>query len=301
MVGFIFNTRRAIFADWRVRRALGFVFDFEWTNANIFYGAYKRTKSYFERTELAARGLPGGAELALLERFRGRVPDRVFEEAYALPSFNGSGDIREGLHRAFALLGEAGFEVRDFKLVEKASGRPLRFEIMINESSFERAILPYLRNLRRLGVEARLRLVDPSQYIKRLQTFDFDVIYDGWGQSLSPGNEQRDFWSSAAANKEDSSNYAGIKDAAIDELIELVISAPDRESLVARTRALDRVLLAQHFIIPGWHLDYNRIAYWDKFGLPPGSAFAGIPPTSWWVDAGKAERLKGRIRSLGTR
>ncbi len=299
LVGFIFNTRRPMFKDWRLRRALAYAFDFEWTNRNIFYGAYKRTLSYFERTELAARDLPAGEERKILEAYRGKIPDRVFTERYALPVYDGSGDIRAGLRQAFELLAQTGWEVRDFELVEKKTGQPLRFEILINETSFERPILPYIRNLKRLGIEARLRLVDDSQYVKRVQKFDYDVIYSGWGQSLSPGNEQRDNWTSAAADKEDSSNYAGVKNAVVDELVERLIGAPDRECLIAHARALDRVLLAEHYVVPGWHLPHSRTAFWDKFGLPPGSAFGGIPVTSWWHDPAKAARLKGRIRSLG--
>ncbi len=299
MQGFIFNTRRSVFKDWRVRRALGFVFDFEWTNRNIFFGQYVRTKSYFANSEMAATGLPQGEELRVLEQFRGRIPDRVFTEPYELPVFDGEGDIREGLGRAFALLAEAGWTVREFKLVNEKSGAQLRFEILTGSPQFERIILPYVRNLRRLGIDARVRIIDASQLVKRVQKFDFDVILSGWGASESPGNEQRDYWGSAAADAEASTNYTGIKDKAIDELVELLINACDRESLVARTRALDRVLLHHHLVVPNWHISSQRILWWDKFGLPAPSR-RGTSFLYWWHDAAKAERIKGRVRSLQT-
>ncbi len=297
MQAFIFNTRRPQFRDWRLRRALAHVFDFEWTNRNIFFGQYVRTKSFFANSEMAATGLPEGEERKVLEPLRGRIPDTVFKEPYDVPRFDGEGNIRDGMREGLALLKAAGWEIRDFKLVHAQSGEPLRFELMTSSPQFERIFLPYIRNLKRIGIDARMRLVDPSQYVKRIQKFDFDIIMAGWGQSESPGNEQRDYWGSAAAATDASTNYSGIADKALDELIELVIAAPDRDSLVARTKALDRVLLHQHFVVPAWHINTDRILWWDKFGAPPPTR-RGTSVITWWFDPARAERLKGRIRSL---
>jgi microcin C transport system substrate-binding protein len=296
MQALVFNTRRSLFGDRRVRRALALVFDFEWTNKNIFYGQYVRTLSYFANSELAATGLPAGEELKILERFKGRIPDAVFKEPYALPVFAGDGNIREGLRQALALLKEAGWDFKDGRLVETKSGRAMRFEALLQSQADERYILPYAQNLRRLGIAMDVRLIDPTQYQKRVEKFDFDVINGGWGQSESPGNEQRTMWSSAAADTEGGENHIGIKDKAIDELVDLVIAAPDRAALVARTKALDRVLLHHHFVVPAWYLDKDRILHWDKFGLPPPHR-RGTSYRYWWFDAAKAARLKGRIRS----
>ena len=294
MQAFAFNTRRPLFADWRVRRALALVFDFEWTNKNIFYGQYVRTKSYFANSELASEGLPQGEELKILERFKGRVPDSVFKEPYTLPVYAGDGNIREGLRQALALLKEAGWEFKDGRL---AKGRDaLRFEIVLQSEADERFTLPYAQNMRRLGAAVNVRRVDPTQYQKRVESFDFDLIVANWGQSESPGNEQRSMWGSAAADLDGSDNYIGVKDKAVDELIDLIIGAPDREALVARTRALDRVLLHRHFVVPAWHTSVDRILYWDKFGVPPPHK-RGTSTRYWWFDPAKAARLKGKIRS----
>lgn len=294
MQAMVFNTRRPNFADWRVRRALAFVFDFEWSNKNLFYGQYVRTKSYWANSELGASGLPQGDELKVLEPFKGRVPDSVFKEPYTVPEFSGDGNIREGLRQALALLKEAGWEFKDGRLMKGATA--MRMEAMIDSQTFERVFLPYAQNLKRLGITMDVRLVDATQYQKRIDKFDFDVIMGSWGQSESPGNEQRGMWGSKAADLEGSQNYIGIKDKAIDELIELVIAAPDREQLVARTRALDRVLLHHHFVVPCWHINVDRILYWDKFGLPEPHK-RGTSTRYWWFDPAKAARLKGKIRS----
>jgi microcin C transport system substrate-binding protein len=292
---FVMNTRRPLFKDWRVRRALALMFDFEWTNKNLFYGSYKRTLSFFANSEMAATGLPEGDELKILERYKGRVPDSVFKEPYTLPVYAGDGNIREGARQALALLKPAGWDFKGSDLVN-AKGEPFRFEILTGSPTFERVYLPYIQNLKRIGITAELRLIDPTQYQKREQTFDFDMITDGFGQSESPGNEQRSFWSSRAADTEGSQNTIGIKDPVIDELIDLIINAPDREQLVARCRALDRVLLHHHFVVPSWHLAVDRMVYWDKFGVSQPHR-RGTSWVNWWYDAGKAGRLKGRIRS----
>ncbi|NJO56194.1 MAG: ABC transporter substrate-binding protein, partial [Rhodospirillales bacterium] len=250
---FVFNTRRPVFADRRVRRALDYAFDFEWTNRVLFFDQYSRAHSYFNNSELAAHGEPTPAERAILEPYRGRVPEEVFGPAYQPPVTDGSGWPRDNLQRAFDLLEEAGWVVRDMRLVDAVTGQQMAFEILIVTPTLERIILPYVRNLKRLGIDARLRLVDESQYINRLRSFDFDMAMLGWGQSDSPGNEQRNFWSSSAATSEGSRNYAGVSDPVVDDIIEDLITAVDRDSLVAHTRALDRVLTWNFYVIPAWY------------------------------------------------
>lgn len=291
MQAFVMNARRVVFEDRLVRRALAFAFDFEWTNTHMFFGQYTRTESYFSNSELAATGLPGPDELAILEAYRGQVPEEVFTQAYWAPATDGSGWPRENLARAFALLEQAGWVVRDMRMVNAETGRPMSFEILLVSPAFERIALPLVRNLRRLGIEARVRLVDAAQYQNRIRSFDFDVVVASWGQSDSPGNEQRDFWSSTAAETEGSRNLAGIADPAVDALVNLVIAAPDRESLIARTRALDRVLLWGHYVIPNWHIRFDRILHWDKFSRPDVIPKQGTSIDYWWFDEEKARAL----------
>lgn len=295
MQAFFLNTRRDVFKDPRVREALGRAFDFEWTNKNLFFGQYTRSESFFANSELASSGLPEGQELEILERFRGKVPDEVFTTAYAPPSTDASGWPRANLKEAFALLAEAGWVVRDQILVNAKTGEQMRFEILLVQKSIERIVLPFARNLQRLGIDARVRLVDSSQYINRLRKFDFDVIVFGIGQSESPGNEQRSYWSSVAADSPSARNVAGIKDPVVDELIDMVIMAPDRESLVARTRALDRVLLNGHYVIPNWHAATDRVLYWDKYSRPSVVPDRGTSTNYWWLDEAKAARLEQRL------
>ena len=283
MQGFAMNTRRPVFRDPRVRQALGYAFDFEWSNRTLFFGQYKRTASYFENSELAAEGLPSREEQAILAPFRETLPEEVFTQPYAPPRTDGSGWPRDNLRRAFALLAQAGWVVRDLRLVNEKTGEPFSFEILLVGSGFERIVLPYIRNLRRLGIEARVRVVDSSQYVNRLREFDFDMIVAVWPQSLSPGNEQRDFWGSAAAKTSGSRNYPGVASPAVDALIEAIIGAPDRESLVARTRALDRVLLWSHLVVPNWHSPVDRIVFWDKFGYPTPPPMQGTSTDWWWM------------------
>ncbi len=300
MQAFVMNTRRSLFTDPRVRRALAYAFDFEWTNAHLFHDQYTRTESYFSNSELAARGLPEGEELEILERYRGRIPDEVFTTIYQAPSTDGSGWPRENLKKAFDLLESAGWLVKDMELVNEQTGERFRFEILLVSQAFERIVLPFVRNLKRLGIDARVRLVDSSQYINRLRSFDFDMIIFSWGQSDSPGNEQRNYWSSEAADSAAARNFAGIKDPVVDELIELVITAPDRESLVARTRALDRVLLHGHYVIPNWHIRVDRILYWNKFSRPAVTPKNGTSTDYWWFDEVKAARLADARRATGS-
>ncbi|MDR9490049.1 MAG: extracellular solute-binding protein [Spiribacter sp.] len=293
MQGFFFNTRREIFADPQVREALSFAFDFEWTNENLFYGAYQRTRSYFENSELAATGKPSEAELAVLEPYREQLPDRVFEQAYRPPSTQ-NGSLRDNLRQAFALLREAGWEVTDGVLTHVESGRPMDFEILLVSPSFERVVLPFKRNLERLGAKISVRTVDPTQYQNRMDSFDFDMTVHVAPQSLSPGNEQRDFWSCDAAAMGGSRNVAGVCDPVVEALIEAVIDAPNRKVLVARTRALDRVLQWGFYAIPNWYIDRFRVAYWDRFGRPAKNPPYGLALDTWWVDPEKAARVDNR-------
>lgn len=296
MQAFVFNTRRPMFKDARVRQALSYAFDFEYANRTLFNGQYTRTKSYFENSDLAARGLPQGEELKILERFRGRVPEEVFTKEFTVPTYKDERDFRNGLRMAFRLLKEAGWAIKDTKLVDAKTGKPMRFEIITFQQEFERIYLPFVQNLKRLGVEAHVRLVDPSQYEERLRKFDFDVTTLTFGQSLSPGNEQRNYWSSAAADREGSYNYIGVKDKVVDELVELIIAAPDREALVARSKALDRVLLWHHYVIPQWYVPYDRLVYWDKFGTPGKPTINGESVYTWWVDAKKEAALGSALK-----
>jgi microcin C transport system substrate-binding protein len=282
MQAFIFNTRRDKFADPRVRQALGYAFDFEWSNKNLFYDQYARTKSYFSNSELAATELPSEAELALLEPYRDQLPPEVFTEVYEPPVTDGSGNIRSNLHAAKQLLDEAGWTVQNGVLTGP-EGQPMEIEILLVQPEFERVVQPLARNLERLGAKVSVRIVDASQYQNRLDQFDFDLIVSGFGQSLSPGNEQRDFWSSEAADIEGSRNLIGIKSPVIDALIDDIIFAEDRASLIAATRALDRVLLWNHYVIPNWHSRVYRVAYWDKFARPDVQPLYGLGFNTWWV------------------
>ena len=302
MQAFIYNMRNPLFADWRVRRALAYAFDFEWTNRNLFFGQYRRTRSFFDNSELASRpGRPRGAVLAVLQdlkrRYPGAVPDKVFTTPYSLPVYKDS-NIRPGLREAFRLLKEAGWVVRDFRLVNARTGLPFRFTVLLRSPAFERVVLPVRRNLKRLGIDMRIRLVDFSQYVNRVRKFDFDVVVLGWGQSLSPGNEQRGFWTTAAAKRPASNNWSGLQNRAVDDLVEQLIAAPDRKQLVLRTRALDRLLLSLHLGIPNWHTPFERIVFWDKFGYPDKPTISGTDIMTWWFDPAKASRLRGRIASL---
>lgn len=286
MQGFIFNLRRDVFKDPKVRSAIDFAFDFDWSNKQFAYGGYKRTDSYFENSELAALdGLPAGRVLEILEPFRGKIPDSVFTERYTPPKTDGSGNNRENLRKAMQLLDEAGYKLGEDKIrVHETTGLRLEFEIIDSNPLFERWVLPYIRNLERLGIKATFRVLDPAQYQNRMNEFDYDMTIMSIGQSDSPGNEQRDFWSSEKADISGSRNYMGIKDPVIDELIEMIIQAPDRAELVALCRALDRVLLAGHYVVPQWHIDYWRVAYWAKLGRPDqlSNLTPGVIDT-WWV------------------
>ncbi|UTW13677.1 extracellular solute-binding protein [Marinobacterium rhizophilum] len=282
MQAFIFNTRRDKFADPRVREALGYAFDFEWTNRNIFYNAYTRTHSFFSNSEMAATGLPTPAELALLEPLRDQVPPEVFTRVYRAPTTAGDGNIRGELRQGMRLLQSAGWEYRDNKLVNSQTGDPFRFEILLVQKEFERVIAPMIRNLERMGVDVDIRIIDVSQYINRLRSFDFDMVVGSFPQSSSPGNEQRDFWHSELADMPGTRNLVGIKNPAIDSLVDTLIAAPDRASLVTAARALDRVLQWNHYVIPQFHIATYRIAYWNRFGMPAVRPTYSLGLDTWW-------------------
>jgi microcin C transport system substrate-binding protein len=298
--GMVYNIRRPIFQDARVREALGYAFDFEWSNKNMFYGLYHRTRSYFDNSELAATGLPQGEELKILEKYRGQVPDEVFTKEYDPPKYDGSGEIRDGLRKAIALLQQAGWTFKGEKLVNDKTGQPFAFEILNEDPQLERIILPFVKNLSRLGVTATLRTVDTSQYERRMETFDFDMTTTVFPQSLSPGNEQRDFWGSASADQNGSRNIIGIKNPVIDALIEGLINAPDRATLVAYTHDLDRVLQWNHYMILEFHLGAHWIAYWDKFRRPETVPKYGVGLSTWWIDPA-AEKTVDTKRGQGTK
>ncbi|MBI1363444.1 MAG: ABC transporter substrate-binding protein [Proteobacteria bacterium] len=299
MQGFIMNMRRPLFQDVRVREALGFAFDFEWTNKNLFYGVYSRTESYFQNSELAATGLPQGEELEILkklkEKYPDAVPDAVFTTPFKAPVNDGSGDARTNLVKARDLLKAAGWDIPEGEfLLKNAAGETFRFEILLVSPAFERIMLPYVKNLRKLGMDVTVRTVDTSQYVNRLRAFDFDMVVSGWGQSASPGNEQRSMWTSEVVNVPESSNYAGIANPAIDAAVDLLIGAPDRVSLVNRTRALDRLLQWGFYVVPNWHAKFDRLAYWDKFGHPSVTPDSGSDIYTWWIDAARDATLDAR-------
>lgn len=297
MQAFAFNIRRDVFKDVRVRQALGLAFDFEWTNRNMFYGQYTRTQSFFSNSDLASSGLPSPAELALLNPLKGKIPAAVFTQPFKAPATDGTGNNRDNLRQAVALLQQAGYEIKGRALVNKQTGQKLAFEILNVQPAFERIMLPYVEALKKLGVEASIRMVDPAQYEQRMKDFDFDMTVETFGQSESPGNEQREFWSTAAAARPGSRNTIGIRNPAVDVLIDKVIYAPDRAGLIAATRALDRVLLHNHYVIPMWHTRVFRIAWWDKFGRPatmPGHHHGF--PVIWWLDPKKDAALSAKMK-----
>ncbi len=291
MQAFVPNLRREKFQDERVRRAMNYAFDFESTNRTAFFDQYKRIYSYFAGTELAHSGLPEGKELEILESVRDLVPAEVFTETYENPVGGDPQKMRQNLREAFDLLKEAGYELKNGKLVSGETGEPFTIEFVSNDPNSERYVLPFAANLKRLGIDMTYRVLDTPQYINRIRSRDFDMTTLGMAQSLSPGNEQRDFWGSDAADKPQSYNYAGIKDPGIDALIEKVIFAKDRDTLVAATRALDRVLMHGNYVIPQWYIDTYRTARWDRFGHPDNiPEFTHGFPTIWWYDEAKAEK-----------
>lgn len=295
MQAFVYNTRRDFFSDPRVRQALAYSFDFEWTNKNIFYGAYTRTHSYFSNSEMAADELPTEAELKILEPLRDQVPPEVFTQVYRAPTTDGSGRNRRQLRQAMALLKAAGWSVQDGRL-RNDQGEPLEFELLLVQPEFQRVVAPMVRNLERLGVRMKLRIVDVSQYINRIQSFDFDMVVFSFGQSLSPGNEQRNYWHSSTADQPGSRNIIGIRNPAVDQLVESLIAAPSREQLVLRARALDRVLQWNHYVIPQFHINSYRVAYWDRLERPASRPPYALGFDTWWVRPEAREQAGGDDR-----
>ena len=293
MQAFVMNIRREPFKDARVRQALDYAFDFEWTNKHLFHGAYKRTNSFFSNSELAATGVPEGKELALLEPYRDDLPPELFTQPYQSPTTDGSGRNRDNMRKAIELLQAAGWEYKGTDLYHGTTGKPLKFEILLYSKDFERIVLPFIKNLKRLGIDASARIVDTTNYIRILREFDFDMIVGSFSQTNSPGNEQRDYWYSKFADQVASRNIIGIKDPIVDALVEKVITADTRAELVAACRALDRVLLWNHFVIPQWHINTHRIAYWNKFSRPAVTPIYGIDAGfwTWWFDEAKAAKL----------
>lgn len=298
MQGFALNLRRERFQDRRVRQALTMFFDFESMNRRLFFGLYKRTSSFFEGGELASSGLPQGAELALLEPFRDKLPPELFTQEFKLPVYDKPESFREGLREAARLFKEAGWVSRDGKLINETTGEHFKIEIPGDDPTDERIAGPFVENLKKMGIDASLRIVDTSQYVNRMRSFDFDVATFVQAQSQSPGNEQRDFWTTRAAETPGSRNYAGIKDPVVDALVEKVIFAGSREDLIASTRALDRVLLWNFYYIPQYHNPKAWIGYWNKFGIPEKQpSYIGADTESWWIDPEKEKALATRYSS----
>ncbi len=296
MQAFAFNIRRDKFKDPRVRLAFNYAFDFEEMNKQIFFGQYKRIDSYFDGTELACSGLPQGKELEILESVRGQIPPEVFTKPYTNPVGGNPQAVRSNLHQAIRLLRAAGYEVRNQRLVNAATGEPYTVELLAADPATERFFLFYKPSLNRLGINVTVRTVDDAQFENRMRQWDFDVITASWAESLSPGNEQRGYWGSQAADQPGSRNLIGIKNATIDTLIERVIYAKNRDDLVAATHALDRVLLWHHYVVPQWTYGKVRTARWDRFGHPETLPKYGMSafPTIWWWDAEKAAKIGSR-------
>ncbi|RUM40965.1 MAG: ABC transporter substrate-binding protein, partial [Desulfocapsa sp.] len=265
--GFLMNTRRQIFKDTRVRQALGLAFDFEWTNKSLFYDQYTRSSSFFSNSYLAATGLPEGLELSYLEPFRKKLPPEVFTKELKAPDTKGRGGMRNNLRYAKKLLAEAGWTVQD-GVLKNRSGEQFRFEILLVSPSFERVMAPYVVNLKKLGITVDYRTIDPALYTDRVQNFDFDMIVHVYGQSLSPGNEQKNFWHSESAKRPGSKNLAGISDPVIDNLVDKIVYATTQEELTAACKALDRVLWYGYYLVPNWYLNVHRIAFHKKFARP---------------------------------
>lgn len=280
--GFIYNTRKPVFKDRAVREALDYAFDFEWSNKNIAYGSYTRMRSYFSNSEMEAKGLPEGRELEILEQFRDKLPPEVFTTEYNTPKTDGSGNNRANFKKATDILDAAGWKVGADGIRSK-DGVKLQFEFLEDNPQFDRWIMPFIKNLERIGVKGTYRMIDPAQYQNRMIKYDFDMTIDRKGQSNSPGNEQREYWGSTAANTPGSNNLIGVNDPVVDALIEQIVSAPSREELVIRTRALDRVLQWGFYGIPNWHLPAWRVAYWKRFGHPEKNPEFGLPVVeTWW-------------------
>ncbi|WP_018013305.1 extracellular solute-binding protein [Sinorhizobium medicae] len=290
MQAFVPNLRREKFKDQRVREALNYAFDFEDLNRSLAHNAYQRVDSYFWGTELASSGLPEGREKEILEELKDKVPAAVFDKPYKNPVNGDPQKVRDNLRKSLSLFKEAGYELKGSRLVNSKTGEPFRFEILLPNPSLERTVTPFVNSVRKIGIDARIRTVDDSQYTNRVRSFDYDMIYGVWAQTLVPGNEQSDYWGSASVDRPGSMNYAGIADPAIDELIRKIIFAPNREELVATTRALDRVLLAHHYVVPLFYSKAYRIAYWSHLARPEELPYYGMDfPAAWWSKSAAAK------------
>jgi len=288
---FFFNTRREIFNDVRVREAIGLMFDFEWLNRSLFFNAYARNKSFFPNTELAANGLPSVEELALLEPYREQLPTALFTNAFKPPVTNGKGILRQQQRQALKLLKEAGWKLKNNQMTHLQSGETLSFEVLFDQPSFAKVLLPFKRNLERIGIDMRLRNIDRTQFKNRVNHFDFDMIVEVLVHGLSPSYELNLYFHSEQANTPGALNYSGVRHPVIDELVDKIIGAPSRQQLLNASRALDRVLLWHHYTIPQYHLSYHRIAHWNKFGRPAISPPYTFNFRDWWIDEKKTTTL----------
>lgn len=297
MQAFVLNQRRLLFQDRLVREALTYPFDFESMNRTLFFGYNTRISSYFQGTELASSGLPQGKELEILEKYRDKLPPELFTQQFKLPVYDSPQAERKYLKQAVDLFAKAGWVIKGGKMVNAKTGAPFKFEILGWNDTDQVIASPYIANLRKIGVDASLRIIDQTQYINRVNHFDFDVVTGLFGQSDSPGNEQRDFWGSKAADTPGSRNLMGIKDPTVDALVDRIIFATDRDDLVAATHALDRVLLWNFYVVPQYYRSAIWLAYWNKFGIPDKQpAYAGYDPESWWIDLDKEKALAAKYK-----
>ena len=297
MQGFAFNIRKDKFKDRRVRKALSYAFDFEWSNKNLFFDAYIRTDSFFENSELASSGLPSKEELNYLNPYFDVLPKEIFSEEFKNPVTDGSGYMRNQLQEASILLKDAGWDLINGQLKHSSTNEIFEFEILLRSPAFERIVLPFRDNLEKLGINVIVRTIDSAEYQKKIETFDFDMIVQTFSQSLSPGNEQRSFWGSDAADTNGSRNVIGIKNYAVDGLVESLINAKDRDELITITRALDRVLLWNYYVIPQWHISSYRVLYWDFFDQPARKPKYSLGFDTWWINQNKYNQIQSNRTS----
>ena len=299
MQGYYLNTRRDVFKNKALRRALNLAFDYEWTNRTLFYNQYTRMNSYFTNSDMASSELPEGGELAILEPFRAQLPPEVFDEVYSQPVSDGSGNNRKNLRQAIKLLREAGYRFEDKKLIDPATGQQVIFEIIYSQSSSERILNPWVKVMReRLGMNVTSRLIDRPQFIRRVRDYDFDLTSARLLQSRSPGTEQFNYFHSRGVAEKGSMNLAGINDPVVDVLVEELVNADSREEQRDAARALDRVLLWGEYVVPNWYLSADRILYWDKFDRPAINPWNGVAFGTWWVDAEKVSSLEQRKKAI---